>query len=165
MSPCNYAKRALAFIIDLLFVIIPGILLLAFAIPWLFADWGIAAGIGFLLVSLAWFLLADFINRVVIQASNGQTVGKRMMKIRLVSEETGLPPGLGVTFIRWLLFAFFNAITGSLFLIIDYLWPAFNDKKQRIMDKLASTMVVDVAIHQATIAPPPPLDDTPLPFA
>lgn len=165
MTPCNYAKRALAFILDLLFVMIPGLLILAFAIPWFFADWGIAAGIGFLLVSLGWFLLADFVNRVVIQASNGQTVGKRIMKIRLVNEETGDPPGFGVTFIRWLLFAFFNAITGSLFLIIDYLWPAFNDKKQRIMDKLASTMVVESSSRREIIDPPPPFDDAPLPFA
>lgn len=163
MTPCNYSKRALAYIVDVLFVLIPGFAVLIFAIPWFFADWGWGAGFAFLIVSILWFLASDFINQVFIQGSNGQTIGKRVLKIKLVNADTGEHPGLGVVFVRWLLFIAFNFLTGGIFLIIDLLAPAFTDRKQRITDKLVSTIVVDAKTSVTGIVPPPDLPVSPPP--
>jgi len=165
MTPCNYSKRALAFIVDVLFVLVPGFAVLIFAIPWFFADWGWGAGFAFLIVAILWFLVSDFINQVFIQGSNGQTIGKKVLKIRVVNADTGERPGLGVTFIRWLLFIAFYSLTAGIFLIIDLLAPAFTERKQRITDKLVSTIVVDAKTSvggndqlppNPIISPPPP---------
>ncbi len=155
MTPCNYSKRALAYIVDILFVLIPGFAILVFAMPWLFADWGWGAGFAFLFVAIVWFLVSDFINQVFIQGSNGQTVGKKALGIRIVNVDTGEHPGLGVIFVRWLLFVAFNFLTGGIFLIIDLLAPAFTERKQRITDKLVSTIVVDTKTSGTMIAPSP----------
>jgi uncharacterized RDD family membrane protein YckC len=69
----------------------------------------------------------------LLEAHAGKTLGKHLMKIRVVRED-GAPIGLGKAFVRRL----------SLFfemLWIDALFIPFTDKKQRALDIIAKTVV------------------------
>jgi len=70
--------------------------------------------------------------------STGQTIGKRLVGIRVVDASTGLPGigvgrGVGRYFARWL---------SSLPLGLGYFWMLWDDKKQTWHDKLVRTLVV-----------------------
>ncbi|TKJ30550.1 hypothetical protein CEE39_08140 [bacterium (candidate division B38) B3_B38] len=85
----------------------------------------------FLLISMAYY--------VYFTGSSGQTIGKMIMKIRVVSEDGGR-----VTFfkawLRWLGYLISAAI-----LLLGFVWIAFSPKNQGWHDKLARTRVELVA--------------------
>lgn len=143
LTPCNYGKRALAYIIDVLFILVPCFIAFIVSITLLFE--GSLRPIGFLLAlaSLVWLLGAGIWNQIIRQGKTGQTVGKSHQQIQLISIKTGLVPGVGIVFIRVIVGYVFNALTFGIFGIVDLLFPAFDKQKQRIVDKICSTMVID----------------------
>lgn len=76
-----------------------------------------------------------FWNRVWRQGRTGQSVGKSLLKIRLVKEATGGPAGMGLTFGRE-----FAHILDAFF-YLGYLWPLWDQKRQTFADKLCGTVV------------------------
>lgn len=68
---------------------------------------------------------------------DGYTVGKKLFGIKVV-KENGDQCGLGNAFIRNL----FEFIDGMFYYLIGFLVMAFSDKRQRIGDRLAGTVVV-----------------------
>jgi uncharacterized RDD family membrane protein YckC len=64
---------------------------------------------------------------------NGQSVGKRLLKIRVVIDETGLPCTYSKSFLRNI-----AQVLG----ILDWLW-IFGGKRKRAGDFLARTSVID----------------------
>jgi uncharacterized RDD family membrane protein YckC len=72
-----------------------------------------------------------------IQGGQGQTIGKRMMNIKLISEETGQPIGTMNAFVRDICH-FVDGIICD----IGYLFPLWDPKKQTIADKIMKTVVV-----------------------
>jgi uncharacterized RDD family membrane protein YckC len=166
MNYANYGKRAVAYLIDLLYVIVPGMAAAIISIGFFIPDATRGIGIGLLVVAGLWWLFAGLYNTVVRQGQSGQTVGKGQQKISLIREDTGQPVGVGIALVRLLASWFFNAITGGIYLIVDLLAPAFTEKKQRITDKLLSTVVIDSEFSTPTKrggSPswPPPGDDLP----
>jgi len=164
VKPCNYGKRGLAYIIDVLFLVIPGIALALIGTPLLFADSSRGAGFAFLFIAAIWWMLADFANHVIKQGVSGQTIGKRSLKIKLIRIDTGKPLGVGLAFVRWLIIVVFSFMTGGLYILVDLIAPAFTEKNQRITDKMLSSVVVDTVdydrptqpVFQTTTPPPPP---------
>lgn len=75
-------------------------------------------------------------NRGVQQGGTGQSVGKRMLGIRLLREDTGRPMGAGMALARDLV----HIVDGVFYL--GYLWPLWDPKKQTFADKLLTTVVV-----------------------
>jgi len=69
----------------------------------------------------------------LLEAHFGKTLGKHLMRIRVVRED-GSPIGLGQAFVRRLSFYFD-------FLWVDALFVPFTDKKQRALDIIAKTVV------------------------
>lgn len=69
----------------------------------------------------------------------GQTIGKRTMNIKLVSEETGQPIGFGPALIR----RFAHILDGAA-CYIGYLWPLWDEKSQTFADKVCKTVVTPV---------------------
>lgn len=72
--------------------------------------------------------------------ARGQTVGKRVLGIRVASDRTGESIGYGRAFGRYaitLVFGFF-----FLPIILDYLWPLWDAKNQTIHDKVVGSVVV-----------------------
>jgi uncharacterized RDD family membrane protein YckC len=72
-----------------------------------------------------------------IQGGQGQTIGKRMMNIKLISEETGQPIGTLNAFVRDLCHFVDGVICD-----IGYLFPLWDPKRQTIADKIMKTVVV-----------------------
>lgn len=72
-----------------------------------------------------------------IMGGQGQTLGKRMLNIRLVSEQTGQPVGTLNAFIRDV-----AHIVDGLICDIGYLFPLWDPKRQTLADKIMSTVVI-----------------------
>lgn len=78
------------------------------------------------LFALTYHLLADGL-------AGGQSLGKRAVGIRVVSERTGAPCTFGQSFVR----NFVLAVLGP----IDWLF-IFGEKRQRLGDRAAGTLVI-----------------------
>lgn len=79
------------------------------------------------------------------QGVSGTTPGKRSQGICLVDAESGKVPGGARGVGRWLvpgLIASAAQGIGNLIQLIDLLWPIWDPKKQRLIDKVFKTRVV-----------------------
>jgi uncharacterized RDD family membrane protein YckC len=90
-------------------------------------------GLSVMLASLPWVAY----NRWMIAGKTGQSLGKRLTKIKMISEEINAPIGATNAFIRDLVHIL-DALT-----LVGYLWPLWDDKKQTFADKIMRTIVVN----------------------
>ena len=70
--------------------------------------------------------------------SKGQTLGKMLLKIKVVNSETNAVPGYASAFLREVV----GKILSSLVLGLGYLWMLWDPKKQTWHDKIAKTIVI-----------------------
>ena len=129
MNYANWGQRAGAYLIDIapniVLAIIGAIFLrVAFILYFLF-----------LLASLAWTIY----NRWITMGRTGQSLGKRTLNQKLISEASGQPIGAGMAFVRDL-----AHIVDSVICYVGWLFPLWDAKRQTIADKIMSTVVVDV---------------------
>ena len=96
-------------------------------------------GVGDLLAGLGWTIY----NRWIVAGRTGQSLGKRVTKIKLVSEPTGQPIGAVNAFLRDLV----HILDGIAY--VGYLWPLWDDKRQTFADKIMRTVVVNAALTAA----------------
>jgi uncharacterized RDD family membrane protein YckC len=143
-TPCPYSKRAIAYLIDVLFSWVPGIIGLMVGLVMLFNGNTRVLGVLLIIASPIWCVGSAIWNEIFRQSKTGQTIGKSQQNIKIVQEANGQPPSLGTMFIRVFVAYFLNMISGGLFYLVDLLFPAFDSRKQRIMDKICSTIVVEV---------------------
>jgi uncharacterized RDD family membrane protein YckC len=79
---------------------------------------------------------------------NGQTLGKQLVGIRVQREDDRR---IGYAFavkrewvVRTLLIQLGGvALTGGLAILLDYIWPLFDERNQALHDRVASTVVLD----------------------
>jgi len=78
------------------------------------------------------------------QGVTGTTPGKRRLRIRLVDAETGEAPGGAKGVGRWLVPGLIGGVQGfgNVIQLIDILWPLWDSKNQRLIDKVLKTRVV-----------------------
>jgi uncharacterized RDD family membrane protein YckC len=98
--------------------------------------------IGFFFGILGLDALATYLYQVSYQLRTGVTVGKRVMKLRIVDAETGAPMEVSAARKRWviqLLFGFVGMVS-----YLDGLWQLWDPQKQTLHDKVARTVVVKV---------------------
>jgi len=151
--PCNYGKRAIAWFIDFLLTVVPPALASILGVILLFT--GAPSVIGIIILVLCGIYVIVFpIFNLIRQGSKGATFGKSQQNIALVKDETGAPIGILFAILRSLIFWVFNSLTAGIFLIVDLLFPAFDKKRQRIIDKMLSTVVVDAYPGGGSIPPP-----------
>lgn len=158
LRPADYGKRAVAYIIDVLYVWVPATAGVIVAVVMVFPSQTRGIGVLLIVVSGGWFLLAGIWNDIVRQGTTGSTWGKKRQSLALVNASTGEAVGIGKALVRILAFWLFNTLTGGIFLIADLLMPAFSKRNQRIVDMLLSTLVVDTG--PARITPDPPRVET-----
>ena len=112
-------------------------------------------GVGAVLLVLAfgWTIY----NRWIVGGRTGQSLGRRMLGIVLVSEMTGRPIGPFDAFVRDLV----HILDGLAY--VGFLWPLWDDKRQTFADMIMRTIVVDATAAAARDAspavnpgPPPP---------
>ena len=96
------------------------------------------------------------------QGVTGLTPGKRRLGIHLVDEESGLVPGGAKGVGRWLVPFLVSWIqgVGSALLLIDFLWPLWDSKNQRLIDKVFKTRVL--VGSPAGVDTGPPLPESPI---
>jgi uncharacterized RDD family membrane protein YckC len=73
------------------------------------------------------------------QGTTGSTVGKSVMKFKVISEATGQPVGFGMSIVRQLAHIVDGAIC-----YIGYLFPLWDAKRQTLADKIMSTVCVPI---------------------
>ena len=76
------------------------------------------------------------------QGKTGLTPGKRIAGTKLINIETGAPPGGAKGLGRSIIPSILGSFSSGIYQLIDYLWPLWDDKNQRITDKMFSTQVV-----------------------
>jgi DNA-binding beta-propeller fold protein YncE/uncharacterized RDD family membrane protein YckC len=79
------------------------------------------------------------------QGRTGSSIGKSVLKFKVVSERTGQPIGFGLSVVRWL------AHFLDLIYFIGFLLPLFTAKRQTIADMIMKTVCLPI---EATLAPP-----------
>lgn len=107
----------------------------------------IGAGIGpdaawiFAILGLVfWLALVGFIiwNTIIRQGQTGQSIGKKIAKIKLVGEETMQPLGGGTTFVRQLCH-----VVDALPCYAGFFAPLWEPKKQTWADKIMKSVVIN----------------------
>ena len=76
------------------------------------------------------------------QGETGLTPGKKALGIKLIHIEKGVPPSGAVGIGRLIVAAILGAMTFYIYFLLDYLWPLWDDKNQRLTDKMFVTQVV-----------------------
>jgi uncharacterized RDD family membrane protein YckC len=93
-------------------------------------------GLSVVVASLAWIAY----NRWFIAGRTGQSLGKRVIKIRLIGVETAAPIGVKNAFIRDLVHIL-DALT-----LVGYLWPLWDEKRQTFADQIMKTVVISETV-------------------
>ena len=95
-----------------------------------------AAGVFLILVPIA--LIIWFYNQIyLVVKNNGQTIGKKMMKIRIAKDD-GTPMGYGDAFLRNLVGYWISSLVCHL----GFIWALFDQQRQGWHDKIFKTHVV-----------------------
>lgn len=95
------------------------------------------SGIGLVIAFLAWLASLAYAiwNWGYRQGTTGSSIGKSILKFKVVSEKTGQPLGFGMSIVRQLAHVVDSAIC-----YIGYLFPLWDAKRQTLADKIMSTV-------------------------
>jgi uncharacterized RDD family membrane protein YckC len=130
----DFGSRLVAFLLDgIILGIVGGLLQLAFG-----RLLGNALG---LLVGLAYWGYLE-------GSPSGQSVGKRVMNIRVVDFATGEPLGVPKALIRYV-----GRILSGIPCFLGYLWSLWDPEKQTWHDKIAGTVVVPTSAYPVSAWP------------
>jgi uncharacterized RDD family membrane protein YckC len=105
---------------------------------------------GMIIYILAYILVAVYAiwNWGYRQGTTGQSIGKSVMKFKVISEKTGQPIGFGMSIVRQI-----AHVVDSIVCYIGWLFPLWDAKRQTLADKIMTTICVPV--DQAGPQPPP----------
>jgi uncharacterized RDD family membrane protein YckC len=105
---------------------------------------------GMIVYILAYALVAVYSiwNWGYRQGTTGQSIGKSVMKFKVIGEKTGQPIGFGMSVVRQL-----AHIVDSVICYIGWLFPLWDAKRQTLADKIMSTICVPA--EQAGLNPQP----------
>lgn len=143
MNRASFLSRFLAWLIDLIIVVILSYLCLLIASVFLRilgqATGGLPEPWAFIIsqLSILPLLLLQFVYFGYFWRKNGQSIGKGMMKIKVVKDNgeplSFLMAGLRGTFGYWL---------SGLFLSLGYIWALFDPQRETWHDKIFKTTVL-----------------------
>jgi uncharacterized RDD family membrane protein YckC len=88
------------------------------------------------------------------QGTTGQSIGKSVMKFKVISEKTGQPIGFGLSIVRQI-----AHVVDSLVCYIGWLFPLWDAKRQTLADKIMSTICLpaeQAALNPQPLPPHPP---------
>jgi uncharacterized RDD family membrane protein YckC len=138
-------RRVLAAIVDLA-IVVAGAMVILFAANALSSDTGDVRG-ALSAVILGWALYYYFAT----ESGDGQTVGKKLLKLRVVRAD-GRPAGMGEIAVRTIL-RVLDGVGGYIVALIVML--ATGQRRQRLGDLAAGTIVVDASAP--AVVPPAPV--------
>jgi RDD family len=104
-----------------------------------------ASTIGQLSIALAGIVAFVYLvwNLGYRQGTTGSSIGKGIMKFKIVSEKTGQPIGFGMSVVRELLYLVAAGICGIIWLVA-VLFPLWDQKRQTLVDKIISTIALPI---------------------
>jgi uncharacterized RDD family membrane protein YckC len=73
------------------------------------------------------------------QGTTGSSIGKSILKFKVVSEQTGQPIGFGLSVLRQIAHGIDAVIC-----YVGYLFPLWDAKRQTIADKILSTVCLPI---------------------
>ena len=73
------------------------------------------------------------------QGTRGSTIGKSVLKFKVVGERTGQPIGFGMSIVRQI-----AHVVDGMICYIGYLFPLWDSKRQTLADKIMSTVCVPI---------------------
>ena len=73
------------------------------------------------------------------QGTTGSSIGKSVLKFKVVSEKTGQPIGFGLSIVRQL-----AHIVDAIICYIGYLFPLWDAKRQTLADKIMTTVCLPI---------------------
>jgi uncharacterized RDD family membrane protein YckC len=140
----DWGERTGAALVDLAiagFLLVAGIV--AGAILIAAGGWAIAPGVILIVAGLAGSVVYAPLMLAREGPGNGQTVGKRAAKLRVVRDD-GAPIGFWLGVLREFVIKMFFGIfvTGGFFWLVDALWPLFDDRDRAVHDMVTETHVV-----------------------
>ncbi|TCI99790.1 RDD family protein [Aeromicrobium sp. IC_218] len=95
--------------------------------------------LGVILIVLSFVVAFAFTiwNSIVRPGRTGQSLGKQWLGIKIVRENDGQPIGVGMSFLRYIMYSIFvNAC------FLDVLWPLWDARKRTWHDMVVSSVVV-----------------------
>jgi uncharacterized RDD family membrane protein YckC len=123
----SFGQRLGAYLLDVIALAVIYFILLVISRP-------LAYAVGTIL-SLAYFTYFE-------GSPSGQTIGKRLLGIRVIDFSAGGPVGYGRAFVRWI-----ARILSGIVCLLGYLWMLWDKEKQTWHDKLATTVVVPTSAY------------------
>src|SRR4051812_26436951 len=86
---------------------------------------------------IAWLLALAYTiwNWGYRQGTTGSSLGKSLLKFKVVSERTGQPIGFGTSIVRQI-----THVVDGIFCYIGYLFPLWDAKRQTLADKIMNTV-------------------------
>jgi uncharacterized RDD family membrane protein YckC len=132
MEPVGVGLRAVATIIDSALLLVVGYVLALFTGNTTATGFNLSGGPFFfwLLIAIGYY--------TVLEARSGQTLGKRLINLKVVKLEGAAPIDMQAAIVRNVL----RLVDGFLFYLIGAIAVWTSDKKQRLGDRVAGTIVV-----------------------
>ncbi len=132
----DWGTRALGYLVDAAFAVV--IVIAGVILSLIFGAVSSALGV---LVSLVAYLgaAAYWIVQLLKQGNTGQTIGKKVIGLKVVKEETGQPIGGGMSIVRAI-----AHVADSIICYIGWLFPLWDAKRQTLADKIIGTLVITV---------------------
>ena len=135
----SWIRRVGAYLIDYILVMIVAVIsgVIAGLIDRVTSDatWTRITDVIFNLTPLAFLIW----NEGYRQGTTGSSIGKSVLKFKVVSEKTGQPIGFGMSIVRQLAHIIDGAIC-----YIGYLFPLWDAKRQTIADKIMTTICLPI---------------------
>jgi len=78
------------------------------------------------------------------QGTTGSSIGKSVMKFKVVSEKTGKPIGFWLSVVRELLYNVAAAVCAGIVWLIAVLFPLWDAKRQTLADKIMTTVCLPI---------------------
>jgi uncharacterized RDD family membrane protein YckC len=131
----DWGNRALGYLIDYAPIIV--IYIVGYILALILGQ--IAGALGALVLLLTWVAAIGWWiwNRAILAGRTGQSLGKRVIGLKLIGEASGQPIGAGLAFVRDL-----AHIVDSLICYVGWLWPLWDAKRQTMADKIMTTVVI-----------------------
>ena len=108
------------------------------------------SGVGLVMFILIWLVALAYVvwNWGYRQGTTGSSIGKSVLKFKVVGEKDGQPIGFGMSIVRQL-----AHVVDTLICYIGYLFPLWDQKRQTLADKIMTTVCLPV---NDTRPPTPP---------
>jgi uncharacterized RDD family membrane protein YckC len=94
--------------------------------------------IGVLANWLAYLAIAAYVvwNYGYKQGTTGSSIGKSIMKFKIVNEKTGQPVGFGMSVVRELIYWVGAGLCFGILWLVAVLFPLWDPKRQTLVDKI-----------------------------